>query len=308
MVVPDATTGMGFADQGIRGASAPWRAVLALALVLGGTFLLVQLTVILYLVLGLEDALRRLADPAGRSPGLRAELLGFAFLMVSIIASLPLMRLVLPWLHRRPWLSFITAKPRFDWTLFGRSLAAMLGLGLASLALTLALSPDALQWTADWRKVTYFAPLALALLPLQALAEEILFRGYFTQLAGRLTRRRSLRLLLPALIFAAAHSANPEAQFDFVWASANYLLLALYLGAITLRSDGIEAAYGAHLGANLYAALIVGSAVSVSPGPTLWQSGAPDFQESLLQTALLLALHYLLVFGPAAKGRPRAKQ
>ena len=31
--------------------------------------------------------------------------------------------------------------------------------------------------------------------------------------------------ILPALLFTAAHSANPEAKYDFLWASANYRML-----------------------------------------------------------------------------------
>ena len=291
-------TALGFADQAYRGTNAPWRVILALILVIGGTILLVQLVALIFTALNLQDALVLLVSPArAGSASLKASLLAFAFLMFSVAVMLPLMQLILPWLHRRPWLSFITAKPRFDWRLFARSLGAMMGLALLSLGFTVVTSPDALRWTADWRKVALFAPLALAFLPLQALAEEVLFRGYLAQLTGRVTRLRLIRLVLPALLFTAAHSANPEARYDFIWASANYLLLAAYLGAISLLGDGLEASFGVHLAVNLNAALIVGSAVSVSPGPTLWLSGAPDFKGSVVETVMLLALHYVLVFG-----------
>jgi membrane protease YdiL (CAAX protease family) len=289
---------LGFADQGYRGVNAPWRVILALILVIGGTILLVQLVAWIYTAFGLREALALLVFPArAGTPSLQVSLFAFAFLMFSVAVMLPLMRLILPWLHRRPWLSFITAKPRFDWRLFARSFGAMMGLALLSLGFSLATSPDALRWTADWHRVALFAPLALAFLPPQALAEEVLFRGYLAQLTGRVTRLWLIRLVLPALLFTAAHSANPEAQYDFLWASANYLLLAVYLGAISLLGGGLEASFGAHLAVNLNAALIVGSAVSVSPGPTLWLSGAPDFKASLVETMVLLALHYGLVFG-----------
>jgi membrane protease YdiL (CAAX protease family) len=288
---------LSFADQARLGANALWRVGLALLLVLGGTFVLTWLAGLAYRALGLEDALILLAigAPPG-TPSLRAALLAFVFLMFSVAVMLPLMRLVLPRLHRRPWRSFVTAKPRFDVTLFMRSFAVMLGLAAVSLVLTLRFAPGELSLSPDWRQVAVFAPIALLCLPFQALAEEIFFRGYLAQLTGRVTRAWPIRLLVPALLFTAAHSVNPEARYDFIWATANYLVLALYLGAISLKSDGLEASFGLHLAVNLYGAVIVGSKVSVSPGPTLWLSDAPDFRAAFFQTLLLLALHAMLVF------------
>jgi len=308
MTPPGGAEQLSFAEQAYRGESAPWRAVLALLFILPGTYLLVYLTVLAYSQLGIGAALVLLTMPEFGSRGLVDEFLAFLFLMISIIAVLPLMRLVLPWLHRRPWLSFVTARPRFDWALFAQSFGAMLALAGGTLLLTLWLSPGELHWTAKWRSVALFAPFALVLLSLQVLTEEVFFRGYLMQLTGRVARPWLIRLVVPALLFAAAHSANPEASYDFFWASANYLLLALYLGAISLKGDGLEASAGLHLANNLYVALVVGLPVSVSPGPTLWLSGPPDFKMSFLEMPPLLALHYMFIFWLAPKIWPHAKQ
>jgi membrane protease YdiL (CAAX protease family) len=297
----------GFGDQAALGRNAAWRVGLALLLIVGGSLVAVRLLAEAYERLGLEAALLRLAEARGPT-SLRIELFAFAFLMFSVIVMLPLMRLVLPWLHRRPWRSFLTAKPRFDWMLFALSASAMLLLALLSLGLTLLLSPQELRFSPNWGEVAAFTPLALLTLPLQCLTEEIFFRGYIFQLIGRLTRLVAVRLLVPALLFTAAHSANPEAQYDFLWASADYLMLALYLGAISIKANGLEASLGAHLAINVNGAVLVGSTVSVSPGPTLWLSGAPDFRALAVATLVLIALHYGLVFVLAPKFFTKAKE
>jgi hypothetical protein len=301
----------GFADQAALGKNAAWRVGLALLLIVGGSLVAVRGLAEAYERLGLEAALLRLAQPRGPTsgpPDLGIALFAFAFLMFSVIVMLPLMRVVLPWLHRRPWRSFITAKPCFDWALFARSASAMLLLALLSLGLTLLLSPQELRFSPNWGEVVAFAPLALVTLPLQCLTEEIFFRGYVFQLVGRLTRLMPVRILVPALLFTAAHSANPEAQYNFLWASADYLLLALYLGAISVKANGLEASLGAHFAINVNGAVLVGSTVSVSPGPTLWLSAAPDFQASTAATLVLIALHYGFVFVLAPKFFTKAKE
>jgi membrane protease YdiL (CAAX protease family) len=109
--------------------------------------------------------------------------------------------------------------------------------------------------------------------------------------------------MIPALLFAAAHIGNPEWDYDRVWAGAGYVLLASYLGLISLKGGGLEASLGAHLGNNIYGVLIVGSAVSASQGPTLWQAHQIDFRESFFVMIPVLGLHYFLVFCPWTKRR-----
>lgn len=288
--------GEAFAAQAERGKDSVGRAILASALIIGGSMGLVSLAAVIYQALGWHHALALLDPALAANESLSDRALAFLFLMFSIIAMLPLMAIVLPLLHRRPFVSFVTARSRINMPLFLRSFVVMVSLAVGSLALSVILEPDALSGRNDSLSVALFAPIAIALLPLQVLTEEVLFRGYFMQLAGRVSRGWPVRLLVPALLFAAAHAYNPEARYDFFWASANYMLLALYLGAISLRGEGIEASFGAHLGINLYATLIVGSPVSVSPSPTLLTSGQPDFRAELVSTALLLAVHYGLVF------------
>jgi membrane protease YdiL (CAAX protease family) len=206
-------------------------------------------------------------------------------------------------LHRRPWRSFITARPHFDRRLFLRSFLAALLLWLGAQGVDFVLSPADLKPASNILDVALFAPVALLLLPFQCLAEEVLFRGYIAQAVGRLSGVFAVRLIIPALLFAAGHIGNPEWNHDQVWAGSSYLLLALYLGLISLRGGGIEASWGMHLANNIYAVLIVGSDASVSPGPSLWREHDPDFRASFFLSLVLVALHYLLLFRPFKRAR-----
>ncbi len=91
-----------------------------------------------------------------------------------------------------------------------------------------------------------------------ALAEELVFRGFpLVRLAGVMGRGRASLVL--ALLFAAAHAANPEVS---VPALVNVGLAALVMSAVFFGRGGLPAAWGVHFGWN--AGLGVGADAPVS--------------------------------------------
>ena len=156
-------------------------------------------------------------------------------------------------IHRRPWLSLISADLRVDW----RRLAIGAGVEVALLG---ALYPLHLLSVPPWRfAATEPAPvllLMLLLIPLQAAGEEILFRGYLTQALGRVLRSRATIVMAVALIFGALHfNAYGVLTLPYIF------LLSLTYSLVSLRDERLELVIGAHAANNLFVFSALGFAV-----------------------------------------------
>lgn len=95
-----------------------------------------------------------------------------------------------------------------------------------------------------------WASLAVILLviPLQAAAEEYVFRGYLMQAIGRWLRHPLFAILLPVPLFVLGHLYDPLGQ-------ASVAVFAIAAGWMTWRTGGLEAAISLHVVNNLTAFL-----------------------------------------------------
>lgn len=88
----------------------------------------------------------------------------------------------------------------------------------------------------------------LLIVPLQAAAEEYVFRGYLMQAIGRWLRHPAFAILLPVPLFVLGHLYDPLGQ-------AAVAAFAVGAGWLTWRTGGLEAAIGLHVVNNLLAFL-----------------------------------------------------
>ncbi|MEY2847628.1 MAG: hypothetical protein RI885_293 [Actinomycetota bacterium] len=82
--------------------------------------------------------------------------------------------------------------------------------------------------------------LAIILTPLQATAEEYVFRGYLMQTIGGWLKHPAWAILLPVPLFAIGH------DYD-LWGLLDVSLFAIAAGYLTWRTGGLEAAIVAHV-------------------------------------------------------------
>ncbi|MFP7761467.1 CPBP family intramembrane glutamic endopeptidase [Marisediminicola sp. LYQ85] len=82
--------------------------------------------------------------------------------------------------------------------------------------------------------------LALVLVPLQATAEEYVFRGYLMQTIGGWLKHPAWAILLPVPLFAIGH------DYD-IWGLLDVSIFAVFAGWLTWRTGGLEAAIVAHV-------------------------------------------------------------
>ncbi len=91
--------------------------------------------------------------------------------------------------------------------------------------------------------------------PLQAVAEEVLFRGYLLQAIGMAVRNDVFAVVASALLFAIFHGTQ-----NF-WLFSSRLAFGLLAGFLVVRTGGLEAPIAAHITNNL---LAFGAAVLMS--------------------------------------------
>ncbi len=185
--------------------------------------------------------------------------------------------------------TYATAAPRFRWRLL------LLGLGLSllvlipGLAAERILSPEATapvaSLAADLPAEALYMAAALLIIP-AALAEELVFRGWFLRLTATVSRRPAALVSVSSVVFAAAHFSFRPAAAD----ADAFIRLAL-MGAgwayMTLRLGGLEFAAGSHAANNL---LIVLFLHPLDADPPATQGGPIE-----LLTDLALVAGYVVI-------------
>lgn len=219
-----------------------WRplAVLALAAVLyliAFLLMIVPAAVLSMAVPGLEDW----PDRAFASMDMSDPLVA-AFMLLAIAALLPaaLLAVRLAGGRRAGTLSSVEGRLR------GRLLARCLGLAIA---LTLFGMLTFVTIEGGWKDAAItdrtlpILALALLVVPLQAAAEEYVFRGLAMQTLGAWLRHPMFAIVLPVPFFTFGHEYDVLGMIDVT-------AFALAAGWLTWRTGGLEAAIGIHVANN----------------------------------------------------------
>ena len=191
---------------------------------------------------------------------------------LGIIALAPISWLLVAGVHRvRPrWLSSVQPKIRWPFLLVSLLVALVALVGVVLLSLPVRPLP---AWSPQPGFLSFLAVIIFTS-PLQAMAEEIFFRGYLLQALGSLLARPWFGVVASAVVFAALHGGQNAALF------VDRLLLGLLAGILVWRTGGLEAAMAAHVINNVYTYLVAGLTTSVAAARavqvTSWTDAALD--------------------------------
>jgi membrane protease YdiL (CAAX protease family) len=177
-----------------------------------------------------------------------------AFLLGSIALMLPAYVLASLIVNGRRvgYISSAMGRLRWRWMLVCGAAAVVVG-GLLT-AVTMFIPQDAgdtsgIVAPADNPQLWATFAVLLLIVPLQAAAEEYVFRGYLMQAIGRWLRHPLFAILLPVPLFVLGHLYDPLGQ-------ASVAVFAVAAGWLTWRTGGLEAAIALHVVNNLIAFLL----------------------------------------------------
>lgn len=150
------------------------------------------------------------------------------------------------WGGRRSAGTLSSVTGRLRWRCFPKPLGLAAGLFVTVNALSL-LVPESLgasggvaEGSGSSGTVWLLLLVVLALVPVQATAEEYVFRGLLMQGIGSWLRHPAFAILLPVPLFVLGHGYGPAGQIDLA-------AFALAAGWITWRTGGLEAAIALHV-------------------------------------------------------------
>lgn len=186
-------------------------------------------------------------DPADES----LTPLTYLALNLSIILLVPIVVPLLRLVAGTPWREVLAVGRRFSWRRLGRWTAVFAGLMVALNLVLPLVQPSPLSAVAVTGTTVALLAIILLTTPLQAAAEEIVFRGVLTAAYGSWLRAArpalALGISLSTVLFALLHtSADP-------WMLLNYLGLGASTALMAMLSRGLEASIAFHAMNNVFA-------------------------------------------------------
>lgn len=213
----------------------------------------------------------------------------FMLQMIPFIAVLLAFLYSIKRIHKVDGLTWVTARAKPSVSKVLLAFAFWSTFMLLTVLVQFAVNPQSLAW--NFEADSFFRALLLLLLflPLQVLAEELLFRSYALQGLNARLKKPWLAAVLSGIMFGMMHLGNPEIkEYGMVFILA-YSVLGTFLSIITALDGGIELAFGFHFANNLWAGILVTSKEQALQIPALFSSNAGSF-DGLSMGLLLLGL------------------
>ncbi len=217
---------------------------------------------------------------------------GLILLMIPMVFSLITTVLLLKPLHKRTFSEVVNGTKKIRWDRFFYAAGIWTILMLIYLIIDYSLDPSNFVLQFNLTEFIFLVIISFLFIPLQTTYEELVFRGYLGQAIGAWTKNRWLVIIIPSILFALMHSANPEVkEFGFWAVMPQYLIFGLIFGLLMVLSDGIELSMGVHAANNIFYSLFVTNASSVLQTPAVFNQQHVDAnRETLILTILGIIL------------------
>ncbi|BAR50525.1 CAAX amino terminal protease family protein [Tannerella forsythia KS16] len=214
-----------------------------------------------------------------------------ASMAFSFVVFLAVAIWIIKMFHGRSWTEVINGTKRVRWSRFFVGLAVWGVLQVGSFAINYMTDPNNFEFRFEPVRFIFLTIITLTMIPIQSSCEEFVFRGYLAQGVASWTGSRLWALLIPSVLFALLHSPNPEvAKYGFGVMMANYFLIGLTFGLISLLDDGIELAMGAHSINNILGSMLMTYEGSALRTDALFKAKIINPGEDLLMGILFSAV------------------
>lgn len=204
-------------------------------------------------------------------------LLDFIILNMALVCFFIGTYIAIRFIHQRSLKTLITPESKINWRKF------FIGFGVYGVLVLLGsvadylMAPETYTFSFDASKFFVGLPFILILTPIQTTAEELFFRGYVLQGFGRKIKNTVILSVISGVIFMLPHLMNPEVyksasmgMLETVSGVIYYFLVGFIFSVVTIKTNSLEVAIGAHMVNNLIGAIIVGFSDSVFQTNTLF--------------------------------------
>ncbi len=204
-------------------------------------------------------------------------------------------------IHYRTFTSLITTKRKIQWSRFWIGFLVYGGLIAAGSVIDYSISPETYSFSFDASKFWIALPFILIMTPLQAAAEELVFRGYVIQSFGLKIKNGMLLSVISGFMFTLPHLMNPEVTassktgvISTICMILNYFFVGMIFAMITIKTNSLEAAIGAHAVNNLIGFLVVSYPDNVLSTNTIFYTSTFSATGSLISVIITGILFYFI--------------
>ncbi len=180
----------------------------------------------------------------------------FALILFPFFVALFVLLICIKYIHKRPLLSYFTARLKFDWARFFFSFILWGGISFVFLVIML-FSGASIDFQFDIIKFSILCLLSFTLLVFQTFFEEVFFRGYILQAIFKLFKNGGVSVVFVGVLFGMLHASNPEVEALGPYLILYYIFSGIFLSLVVLFDDGLELSFGYHAVNNIFAAIIL---------------------------------------------------
>lgn len=181
---------------------------------------------------------------------------------LGIIIMIPALYLASKIVRERPFSSYISTSGRWNFKLYLKALAIPLVLFIVFNAIDAAITGP--EGTFQFSLI--YLVVLIIFLPLQCIAEELVYRGFLMQAFGSWFKIPVVAIILQSVIFTISHGYN---TFGLV----EIFVSGIVFGFFTWKTNGIEVSSALHTANNLSLSLFVMiGIITPTSSPQLWES------------------------------------
>lgn len=225
----------------------------------------------------------------------------YIFTNLSIYCMLLGIFVAVKFIHYRPFKSLITTREKIQWSRFwiGFLVYGML-ISLGTLV-DYFISPETYSISFNPAQFWVALPIILIMTPIQTATEELVFRGYVIQSFGLKIKSGIILSVISGVLFTLPHLANPEIYasnklgvLSTICMILNYFVVGASLALITIRTNSLEIAIGAHAVNNLVCFILVGYPDTVLPTNTVFFTSKFEPVSGLISVIIVSVLFYFI--------------
>jgi len=225
----------------------------------------------------------------------------YIFTNLSIYCMLLGVFIAVKFIHYRPFITLITTKPKMQWSRFFIGFLVYGALVLLGTLVDYFISPETYSVTFDASKFWIALPIILIMTPIQTATEELVFRGYVIQSFGLKIKNGIILSLLSGFLFTLPHLMNPEIYasnklgvLPTICMILNYFVVGVALALVTIKTNSLELAMGAHAVNNLICFILVGYPDSVLPTNTVFSTTKFEPISGLISVIIVSIVFYYI--------------